>query len=164
MINESLIAELTQEAVGTRRAIERIPESKLTWKPHAKSMTVGQLGLHIATLPIAIADLVSELRRELPNVPRPQPSSVAEILATLDKSVPAAIAKLSGWDDKAMMATWTLTREGTSVMQMPRMAVIRTIMFNHAYHHRGQLTVYLRLLDVPVPSIYGGSADEAPPF
>ena len=161
-ISDALIGEMKQEAQSSRRAIERIPEAKLMWKPHPKSMTIGQLGLHLAVLPMAISELVSELKRELPTVPRPQPASVAEILGTLEKSVSAGAQNLAKWDDKAMMETWTMQKDGKTLMQMPRIAVIRSIMFNHVYHHRGQLTVYLRLLDVPVPAIYGDSADEKP--
>lgn len=94
MIAEMFAQELTQEAATTRRVIERIPEAKLTWTPHAKSMTIGQLGWHLAALPRGIADLLSELEREAPNVPRPQPATVAEILAALDENIPYATKKL----------------------------------------------------------------------
>jgi len=158
---EELIAELTQEAATTRRVLERVPEQKLSWKPHPRSLSLGQLAHHIAVLPMAIAELVSELVREPPNVPRPEAGSVAEILSTLDGSVAAAVRKLSSFSDEAMAQTWTLTRGGKAILEVPRMGVIRTIMLNHWYHHRGQLTVYLRLLDVPVPAVYGPSADDA---
>jgi uncharacterized damage-inducible protein DinB len=159
---EPLIAELTHEAGATRRALERVPESRLSWKPHAKSMSLGQLAFHVASVPGAIADLVSEPVRELPVVPRPEAKSVDEVLATFEKSVARAIEKLSAWGDESLKQTFKLTRNGQTVLEMPRIVMIRSVMLNHWYHHRGQLTVYLRLLDVPVPAIYGASADEIP--
>lgn len=162
MIAEQLIEELKEEAVKTRHLMERVPEKKLTWKPHAKSMTAGQLAWHVAVLPRGIADLVTELNVEAPNVPRPQPASVAEILSALDESIAYATQKISGWGDDGLRKTWTLTFKGRPMFAMPRAAVIRTIMLNHGYHHRGQLTVYLRMLDVPLPPVFGPTADENP--
>jgi len=162
MIAEAFIQELTQEAATTRRVLERIPEAELTWTPHPKSMTIGQLGWHLAALPRGIADLLSELARDAPNVPRPQPSSVSEILAALDENIPYAAKKIGEWGDEGLQQIWTLNFQGRTVFQIPRMAAVRAIMLNHTYHHRGQLTVYLRLLDVPVPSVFGPSADENP--
>jgi uncharacterized damage-inducible protein DinB len=162
MIAESFIQELTQEAATTRRVLERIPETELTWTPHPKSMTIGQLGWHLAALPRSIPDLVSELQREAPNVPRPQPATVAEILAALDENVPYGAKKIGEWGDEGLQQIWTLNFQGRTVFQIPRMAALRAILLNHTYHHRGQLTVYLRLLDVPVPSVFGPSADENP--
>lgn len=162
MIAEMFAQELTQEAATTRRVIERIPEAKLTWTPHAKSMTIGQLGWHLAALPRGIADLLSELEREAPNVPRPQPATVAEILAALDENIPYATKKLGEWGDEGLQQIWTLKFQGRTVFQIPRLAAVRAILLNHTYHHRGQLTVYLRLLDVAVPSVFGPSADENP--
>ncbi len=162
MIAEMFAQELTQEAATTRRVIERIPEGKLTWTPHAKSMTIGQLGWHLAALPRSIPDLLSELEREAPNVPRPQPATVAEILAALDENVPYATKKLGEWGDEGLQQIWTLKFQGRTVFQIPRLAAVRAILLNHTYHHRGQLTVYLRLLDVAVPSVFGPSADENP--
>ena len=162
MIAEAFIQELTQEAATTRRVLERIPEAKLTWTPHQKSMTIGQLGWHLAALPRGIADLLSELERDAPNVPRPQPATVAEILAALDENIPYAVNKIREWGDEGLQQLWTLKFQGRTVFQIPRMAAVRAIMLNHTYHHRGQLTVYLRLLDVAVPSVFGPSADENP--
>ena len=162
MIAEAFIQELTQEAATTRRVLERIPEAKLTWTPHPKSMTIGQLGWHLAALPRSIADLLSQLERDAPNVPRPQPATVAEILAALDENVPYGVKKIGEWGDEGLRQIWTLKFQGRTVFQIPRMAAVRAIMLNHTYHHRGQLTVYLRLLDVAVPSVFGPSADENP--
>src|SRR3954466_15081760 len=148
MVSDALIAELKQEADATRRVLERVPEAKLSWKPHPKSMSMGQMALHVASLPGAIADLVSELERPLPNVPRPEAKSTAEVMSTLEWSVRNAIEKLSGWTDQDLMQQFKLTKDGATWMQLPRIAMIRTIMLNHWYHHRGQLMVYLWLLDV----------------
>jgi uncharacterized damage-inducible protein DinB len=162
MIAEQFIQELTDEAQKTRRTLERIPEAELTWAPHPKSLTIGQLGWHLAVLPRAIADLLSELERDAPNVPRPQPASVQEILTAFDESIPYAAKRITEWGDEGLKHIWTLKFQGRTVFQIPRMAAVRAILLNHTYHHRGQLTVYLRLLDVPVPSIFGPSADENP--
>ncbi len=161
-VAEGLIEELKREAAATRRLLERVPEDSLSWRPHVKSMTLGQLALHIAILPHAITELVSELVREVPTVPLPEAGSVAELVSKLSTSVDSAMAKLSAWDDDDLRAIWKLTREGRTIFEVPRGDFLRSVMLNHWYHHRGQLTVYLRLLDVPVPSTYGPSADENP--
>ncbi len=161
---DSLLGELEQEAAATRRALERVPGDKLGWKPHAKSMSLGQLALHIATIPGGIGKFLSKDGLDLGSVSFNQPAvaSTAELLAALDESLKTAREVLSGLDDQKAMATWKLTRGGKELMAAPRIAVARSILLNHWYHHRGQLTVYLRLLDIPVPSIYGPSADENP--
>ncbi len=161
---DPLLAELDQEAATTRRVLQRVPDGKLGWKPHAKSMSLGQLALHVASIPGAIAKFLSNDSLDMAGVNFQQPaaSSVAELLHTLDDSVKAAKEMLSGLDEQSASATWKLTRGSTQVMAAPRIAVARSIMLNHWYHHRGQLSVYLRLLNVPVPSIYGPSADENP--
>src|SRR5512140_3161863 len=154
-LSEQLAAELTREAPVTRRLIERIPEDKLDWKPHAKSMSVGQLAYHLAVLPMVIPELASELTREAPRPPQPQPATVAEILAKLDECVAAGAAKILTWSDADLFETWRLTNGGATILESPRVGVIRSVLLNHWYHHRGQLTVYLRLLDVALPSTYG---------
>jgi uncharacterized damage-inducible protein DinB len=159
---DRLIAELDLEASATRRVLERVPEDRLTWKPHDKSLSLGQLALHVASIPGAIADYVSEPIREVPPFSHPGPSSRAEILAALDRSLETAKARLSEWRDGGLDATWTMTQNGATIATMPRRTFVRTVMFNHLYHHRGQLQVYLRLLDVKVPVVYGNSADEGP--
>ncbi|HEV7919584.1 MAG TPA: DinB family protein [Thermoanaerobaculia bacterium] len=157
---ESLIAELRGEAATTRRVLERVPETELAWRPHPKSMSVGQLAFHIAMLPQAIAGLLGELVTEVPNVPLPEGVPLAEILATLDRGVPIAAERLAAWGDEGLNAVWRMTREGKTLLEMPRIGMVRSVMLNHWYHHRGQLTVYLRQLDVPLPSVYGPTADE----
>lgn len=158
----ALVAELRSEAGKTRRVIERIPDDRLSWKPHPKSMSAGQLAMHLAQLPFGIAMLAEQLQVEAPTVPLPQPSSVREIVEALDRGVAHAASRLAEWGDAGLDATWTLTHGGATLMTMPRGELLRALMFNHVYHHRGQLTVYLRLLDVPVPSTFGPTADENP--
>jgi uncharacterized damage-inducible protein DinB len=157
---DSLIAELKREAEATRRILERVPLDKLSWKPHEKSMSLGQLALHIAGVPGGLAEFLDERTREVPTVPLPEAVSVHEILLTFDKFMDVAENKLLSWGNDGLMETWRLTHDGMLILEVPRMEMVRTLMFNHWYHHRGQLTVYLRLLDVAVPAIYGPSADE----
>ena len=161
-LTERLIGELTQEAETTRRVLERVPQDKLPWRPHEKSQSLGQLALHVAMIPGRIAELVSAAENEIPTVPRPEAKSAEELTSTLSSSVAHAAEKLRGWGDEQLDAMIRLSREGKTVLQMPRYNIIRAVMLNHWYHHRAQLTVYLRLLDVPVPAVYGPSADEAP--
>jgi len=161
---DSLINELRQEAITTKRVLERIPEEKLSWKPHEKSMSLGQLSLHVASIPgnvTRLAQLDAFDASEASFVP-PEADSVEQILTALDDSLTSAESYLSGLDNKAATDTWHLTLRGEDVFSMPRISMLRTIMLNHWYHHRGQLAVYLRLLEVPVPVIYGRSADENP--
>jgi uncharacterized damage-inducible protein DinB len=157
-----LIDELTREAATTRRVLERVPEDKLSWKPHAKSMSLGQLALHVAQTPGGVAQLLGQTECEPPQFRQPEATSRGELLAALDESIATAQSKLGAWSDSDLMAEWKLKRGGTTLMAVPRVGMVRSIMLNHWYHHRGQLLVYLRLLDVPVPSVYGPSADENP--
>ena len=158
----TLIDELTREAATTRRVLERVPEDKLSWRPHAKSMTLGQMALHVAQTPGGVAELISESPRQVPQFKQGEASSRRELLSALDQSVEGAKARLARWGDHDLMSEWKLERDGTTLMALPRIGMVRSIMLNHWYHHRGQLLVYLRLLDVPVPSVYGPSADENP--
>jgi uncharacterized damage-inducible protein DinB len=161
-IADSFIMELENEAKTTRRVLERVPADKLSWRPHEKSMSLGQLALHIAGTPGAVARLVSANIDTPPTFKQAEATSRDQLLQELDSSVAAAKAALAGWDDAKMMETWTMTGGGQTLMSFPRVGVVRAIMLNHWYHHRGQLTVYLRLLGVPLPSVYGPSADENP--
>jgi uncharacterized damage-inducible protein DinB len=162
-IIDALLAELEQESVATRRVLERVPQAHLSWKPHPKSMSLGQLALHIASVPGNVAELVSkETIPEPPAFVQQEAATAAELVPTLTASVAKARQHLGGFDDAAMGATWRLMSGGRELMAMPRAAVARMVMLNHWYHHRGQLLVYLRLLDLPVPSVYGPSADENP--
>ncbi len=158
---EPLVAELDQEVAATRVLLERVPEEKLGWKPHEKSMTLGQLALHVAGVPGVITELAKMDEVGPPEFGNnPQPESVSELLPTLEEGLANAKEFLSGLSDERAMDTWKITRDGTELMAVPRIFLLRSIMLNHWYHHRGQLTVYLRLLDVPLPAVYGASADE----
>jgi uncharacterized damage-inducible protein DinB len=161
-IVDSILMEMDQEAKTTTRVLERIPQDKLGWKPHAKSYSLGQLGLHIARGQGFLSDAVSKDTFEIGDMSQPEPSSVKEILDTFAQSTAHAKETLAKLDDAKLMAIWTATRKGKVLMSVPRIGFIRAIVLNHFYHHRGQLSVYLRLLDVAVPSIYGPSADENP--
>ena len=162
-IIDGLLAELEQEAETTRRVLERIPQEHLSWKPHSKSMSLGQLALHVATVPGNVAEIAAvDTMADLPNFVQPEAATAAELVPSLKESVAKAKRALGGFDDERMAAMWRLQSGGRDIMAMPRVAVVRTIMLNHWYHHRGQLLVYLRLLNQPVPSVYGPSADENP--
>jgi len=159
-----LLNEFCEEAAITRRLLDRVPADQLAWKPHAKSMTLGQLAWHVATIPGGIARIAQQDSFDVLNgsfVP-PQPSSLQEILAAYEQAVPAAEKFLSELTDAQAHASWRLMKGDRELFHQPRINVVRTIMLNHWYHHRGQLSVYLRLLDVPLPVIYGRSADEDP--
>jgi len=161
---EPMMGEIQQEAATTKRVLERVPGDKLAWKPHPRSMSLGQLAMHIATIPGGIAKLaqVDDFEINPANFAPPIPKDTAEILAALDASVKAAHEYLGGVSDSAALGNWRATLSGKEVMAMPRAAMLRSLMLNHWYHHRGQLSVYLRLLEAPVPMIYGPSADENP--
>ena len=164
-LTESLLMEFDQESQTTRRVLERVPENRLTWKPHPKSMSIGELALHCAMSPGFIAGWALQDKVEMSANPggRPEPKSVAEVLTAHDESVKKTKDALTSIGDAGMMNDWKMTtKDGATIMGMPKVALIRGIVLNHLYHHRGQLSVYLRLLDVPVPSIYGPSADENP--
>jgi len=159
---EAFAAELAREAATTRRILERVPDEHLAWRPHAKSMSLGQLAYHIAALPQGIARLLTPASSEVPTVPLPENTPVAEMLPIFDQGIAIATEKLFAWGDDGLREPWRMTRGGETVLESPRIGMVRSLMFNHWYHHRGQLTVYLRLLDVPLPSIYGPTADEKP--
>ncbi|PYI53093.1 DinB family protein [Paenibacillus flagellatus] len=157
---QHLLEELRREAASTRRVMERIPEASLTWKPHAKSMSLGQLALHTAGLPGGLAVMLNALEREVPTVPLPEAGSVAEILAVLEEQAAIAEDRIRSWGDEGLRETFRWTLQGAVLSETARLEQVRSVLFNHWYHHRGQLTVYLRLLDVPLPGIYGPTADE----
>jgi uncharacterized damage-inducible protein DinB len=160
---DGLIAELEQEAETTRRVLERIPQAHLSWKPHPKSMSLGQLALHVATVPGTVAELAAmDTISEPPSFVQPEAATSAELLSSLTNSVGRAKRALGGFDDAKMTGMWRLQSGGKDIMAMPRIAFVRAVMLNHWYHHRGQLLVYLRLLNQSVPSVYGPTADENP--
>ena len=160
---DGLLAELEQEATTTRRVLERVPQEHLAWKPHPKSMSLGQLALHIAMVPGAVAELAAvDTIPEPPDFVQPEAATAAELLPALSESVAKARRALGSFDDARMGAMWRLQSGGRDIIAMPRAAFVRSVMLNHWYHHRGQLLVYLRLLDQSVPSVYGPTADENP--
>jgi uncharacterized damage-inducible protein DinB len=162
-INDALLPEFDHEMGTTRRVLERVPDADLAWKPHEKSFSMGQLAEHLANLPTwvgytcdrSILDLAT-LGDRRPRVP----ASTADILKRFDDNVKAARKTLAEQTDSAMMSMWTLKKEGQEFFTMPKAAVLRSFVMNHAIHHRGQLSVYLRLRNVPLPAMYGPSADE----
>ena len=164
-IANALLAEFEIQALITRRFLERIPEDRLTWKPHEKSLTAGQLGYHLAFVPGGVIRIVKNSPVQAPEFANfPQPASREEILKTFDESVAAVRDLLPQFDDAAMHETWRLVAGEKVVLAQPRAAFIRDVMLSHWYQHRGQLSVYLRLLNVPVPASGGPSADEPPLF
>jgi uncharacterized damage-inducible protein DinB len=165
-LTQALIQEFEQESATTRRVLERVPDDRLAWKPHVKSMSVGELALHVAMSPGYIAEqwaTKDSVEMSGGGESAPQPKTTAEVLAVHDEGVKKTKAALAEIGDAGLQKDWKLTtKDGTTIMGMPKIALVRTIVMNHTYHHRGQLSVYLRMLDVPVPSIYGPSADEGP--
>src|SRR5687768_3626775 len=159
---QGLQQELEQEAQTTRRVLERVPGDRLDWKPHAKSMSLGQLALHVATLPGNVAEISRQTPFPLPQFVQPSPTNVAELIPALEQSVAKAREILGSMDDASLAKMWRAVDGEREVMALPVGAVLRAIMLNHWYHHRGQLSVYLRQVGALVPSIYGPSADENP--
>jgi uncharacterized damage-inducible protein DinB len=161
---QALIAELDAEAPATRRVLERVPADQLDWRPHPKSFSAGQLAHHVASIPGSIARLaqldgldVANRRFEYACC-----ESVPAALASLDESLATARNFLTGLDEASAQAVWRITAGDREIASMPRIGVMRTLGLNHWYHHRGELVVYLRLLEIPVPVVYGRSADEGP--
>jgi uncharacterized damage-inducible protein DinB len=163
-VADSFVAELDAEAAATRRVLERVPEAHLTWRPHHKSSSLGQLALHVASLPERLTTYVAGERLDITigNRRQPEPQSLADVIGAFDASLSAARAYFADLDDTRAGEVWRLVAGTTELFAAPRAAVIRSFLFNHLYHHRGQLLVYLRMLDVSVPSVYGPSADENP--
>jgi uncharacterized damage-inducible protein DinB len=160
---DGLLGELEQEAETTRRVLERIPQAHLSWRPHPKSMSLGQLALHVATVPGNVAELAAKDTIAVPpSFNQPEAATASELVPSLRESVAKARQALGDFDDARMGAMWRLQNNGKDVLAMPRVAFVRAIMLNDWYHHRGQLLVYLRLLDQSVPSVYGPTADENP--
>jgi uncharacterized damage-inducible protein DinB len=160
-IAEALLPEYDHEVATTRKVLERVPDDRLAWKPHDKSMSMGQLATHVATMLSWGSATISQSEIDLsgPYTP-PDLKTRAELLASFDKEATATRAALAATSDPELMAMWSLKRDGKTIFSMPKVAVLRSFVMNHMIHHRGQLSVYLRLNDVPVPSMYGPSADE----
>jgi uncharacterized damage-inducible protein DinB len=164
-ISASLLPEFDQEMANTRKALERMPDDKFDWKPHEKSGTMGWLANHLANLP---SWTVYTINQDSLDLAPPDGGSLKwegkgsreELLDYFDKNVGAARAAIAGASDEEMLKPWSLLKGGVKLMTLPKIGVLRGFMMNHIIHHRGQFTVYLRLNDVPVPPIYGPSADE----
>jgi uncharacterized damage-inducible protein DinB len=164
-IAQSLLAEFESQAPITRRFLERLPEDKLTWKPHEKSMTAGQLAYHLAFTPGGVIRFVQNNPAQAPDFANfPQPASRQEVLKLLDDNVATVRELLPKLSDAQMNETWRLVAGDREVLAQPRGLFIRDVMFSHWYQHRGQFSVYLRMLGVPVPASWGPSADEPPLF
>jgi uncharacterized damage-inducible protein DinB len=165
-ISDALLPEFDQEMATTRKCLARIPADKFSYKPHPKSFDMGALAVHIATmLDWGVTTLQSDsfdyAPEGAPTYVAPVAKDTAELLAIFDKGSAAFREALSKTENETMMRPWSLLAGGKAVFTMPKVAVLRGMIFNHIVHHRGQLSVYLRMNDIPVPSIYGPSADEA---
>jgi len=164
-LSEMILPEFEQEMANTRRTLERVPDEKFEWKPHEKSSSLGGLATHLANIPSWTTNTFEkdELDIAPPDAPPfrlEQAKSTADLLAAFDKNVADAQAALAAATDERWFGKWSLLRGGDTIMTLPRAAVMRGFVLSHLIHHRAQLGVYLRLLDVPVPAIYGPSADE----
>jgi uncharacterized damage-inducible protein DinB len=166
-ISQTLLPEFDNETANTRKTLERVPDDKFAWKPHPKSSALGPLAHHLATLVGWTTDTIDKDSFDMappggsPYRP-PEIKTRAELLSTFDEGVAKARAALAGASDEDLLKPWSLLNGGQVLMTMPRTVVIRNFVLNHMIHHRAQLGVYLRLNDIPVPSIYGPSADENP--
>ena len=161
-MNQGLIAELKMETASTKKMLERVPTDKNDWKPHTKSMKLGNLANHVAELPgwIAMTMATDELDLSTMDYKPTIPTTSAELTGKLDENVNKAVAALEAAKDEDFGKMWTLRNGAHVIFSMPKIAVIRSMAYSHHYHHRGQLSVYLRLLDIPVPGMYGPSYDE----
>jgi uncharacterized damage-inducible protein DinB len=160
-LNQAILPEFDHEMATTRKVLERVPEDKLGWKPHDRSMSMGELAGHLATMPHWSEAIMGQDSFDVAtSPPTPKMTSRQEILGAFDQSSAVARKAIASASDETMMKPWSLVAGGKTVFSLPRVAVIRSFIMNHCIHHRGQLSVYLRLNNVPVPSIYGPSADE----
>ena len=160
-LSAALLPEFDQEMGNLRRTLERVPDDMFNFKPHPRSNTMGWMVNHLANLTgWTVVTLKQEGLDLSPDFKLPEAKTTAEILATLDKNVSEARAAIAETSDADMMKSWTLSSQGKVIFTMPRIACLRGMVMNHMIHHRAQLTVYLRLNDLPVPALYGPSADE----
>jgi uncharacterized damage-inducible protein DinB len=160
-LTDALLPEFDHEITTTRKLLERVPDDRLAWKPHEKSMSLGGLAAHLSNLPWWGEMTLARSEFDTAGVERqPEPSSRAQVLDAFDRNAKTTRALLAEKSDAEFMAPWALKHGDHTIFSMPKAVVWRSFVLNHMIHHRGQLSVYLRLLDVPVPSIYGPSADE----
>lgn len=162
MLNQSLIPELQHEATSTKKMLEKVPADKFDWKPHDKSMSLGKLAAHVANIPnwLTLALTTDEFDFAKAGYKEDTAATPQELLAVFDNKYQQALQALQNASDEALRTSWTFRSGDHVIFTLPRIAAIRTLAMNHLLHHRGQLSVYLRLLDVPVPGMYGPSADE----
>jgi uncharacterized damage-inducible protein DinB len=158
---DAIVKEMSQEAAATRRLLERVPTQHFTWKPHEKSMSMGRLATHIAEIPGWVSTILDKDGFDIgtSNYTPQTAGSVAEVLSMFDRNVPLAESAIRRQTLDRLSTLWRITKQGQVLLEIPRMGVIRTLLLSHIIHHRGQLSVYLRLKDVPLPSIYGPTAD-----
>lgn len=163
-LSEALLPEFDHEMANTRKTLDRTPDDKLGWKPHEKSMSMAELATHLATILEWVSTILQQDSFDLASVegqaPPPALSSRQEVLAKFDANLAAARAALASASDQRLAGPWTLRSGATTIFTLPRLAVLRSFVLNHTIHHRAQLGVYLRLNNLPVPAIYGPSADE----
>jgi uncharacterized damage-inducible protein DinB len=166
-LSESLLPEFDNEMANTRKTLERVPYDKFDWKPHPKSTAMGGLATHLSNIPTWVGYTIDQDSLDLAPGGKPLPpadpiKSEAELLAAFDDNVVKARSAIAGVSDEELFKPWSLMSNGNTLLTMPKIAVLRGFVMNHLIHHRAQLGVYLRLNDIPVPSIYGPSADESP--
>lgn len=160
-ISEMLLPEFDDEMAKTRQILECVPEDKMAWKPHAKSMSLGRLASHVAELPGWGGFIINQERLDLtPDMKPFLAGTKAELMGAADANVKATHDAIAGAGDEHLGKMWIFTYAGHKVLELPRVVALRNMVFSHLIHHRGQLSVYLRLLDVPIPGMYGPSADE----
>ena len=163
-LSELILPEFDQEMAGTRKTLERVPEDKLAWKPHAKSFSMGALATHVALIPgwglVTLQEDFFDVGAPGATTPPPPAGSRRELLELFDRGVESLRAAIAAAEDAHFMTPWSLRNGEKTMFTAPRVAVLRRMILNHSIHHRAQLGVYLRLNDVPVPAIYGPSADE----
>ena len=166
-IAQSILAEFDQESKATRALLERVPDEKSDWKPHDKSMTLGRLAAHVAESTAWAGTIMETDELDFDgdsNFEPLKPGSTAELLELYDREVADFNERVAGYSDEQFLTEWTMRKGDTVIARMPRLAMVRAFVLNHIYHHRGQLTVYLRLLGVPLPMIYGPTADDSGGF
>ena len=163
-LGQPFLMELQQESATTRRLLERLPESALSWKPHEKSMSMGHLAVHIARLLQLLNSILHQDDYDVASqdFKMPEPDNRAGVLELFDQALTTAVEALKSQPDERLLALWRLRNGEQVIFEMPRTSVIRSMILNHMTHHRGQLSVYLRLQNVPLPPIYGPTADETP--
>ena len=164
-IARTILSEFNHEMANTRKVLERVPEEQAAWRPHPKSYSLGDLAMHIANLPAWAVSTVKqdELDFDPPGGrrdARPAFNTRKALLELFDANVNAAVSAIADASDEDMKKSWTLKNKGMAVFSLPRVQVLRSFVMNHMIHHRGQMTVYLRLKNVPLPAIYGNTADE----